>query len=421
MALGSIFGDIAGGIGRGVLALGTGGISEMYRNQDQQLGQALATSQTPGEAISKLGQIGTPAAVELASKIMSNQPAFNPLTPKDVAAYGAQMYAANPLMNSPPDLGALAQGQMPATNTQQNQQMMPQGGAPSGGQMPVNPRQLQGQDWLNYLQNRISPGFAASVKAIAEGREAPPPPSSRSAQAQLLMQAVAQYDPNFDFANAAQNFKNRQSTETEFTKGDAAKNLRSIGTASNHLAHLVSQIPGTANHDFTPLNAVQNYVADKMGASGITKFNQTADALAGELGAVYKGSGHNSDTEISTMRKSLDPNASPEQKFGALENALSLMQGRAEELAQQYNRGKNVEPGDPQYKKAEDFLSPEAKANIAEAKQAIYDFKTKGQIPTNLGTQQQPAALQAPAVGTVVKGYKFLGGNPADQKSWAKQ
>jgi hypothetical protein len=40
---------------------------------------------------------------------------------------------------------------------------------------------------------------------------------------------------------------------------------------------------------------------------------------------------------------------------------------------------------------------------------------------TKVGFGTQPTAGGALVPGTVVDGYKFLGGNPADQKSWAKQ
>lgn len=430
MGIGSFFGDVASGIGRGVLGVGTLGISELARSNNQELGQAIAGSQNPAEAISKLGQLGTPAAIQLATEIMKQQPAFNPLTPKDVLGAQTSMYTANPLMNNPPDLsGATGQPapQQPVQGGQPQAQVDPATGLPITAPPVVNPRQLTGDDWLAYLTTKAGPGFANQVKAVAEGRTAPPSGMAmRSPMGQMLTTAVAQYKPDFDFANAAENFKNRQATETEFTKGDAAKNLRSIGTASNHLATLVGQISGVANHDYPALNAVSNFISKETGDSGITKFNQTSDALASELGAVYKGSGHNSDTEIANMRQALDANASPAQKFGALENGMNLMMGRADELAQQYNRGKNLKPGDAEYKQPDDFLSPQAKANVDLARKAIFDYKSKGQV----GATQTAAPAQSgnqlggqnvPAVGSVIKGYKFLGGNPADKASWAKQ
>lgn len=414
MGIGSLFSDIAGGIGRGTLALGTLGISEIGRSQQNDIGQILANAQNPGEAISALGQLGTPAAVQLATELIKNQPAFNPLTPKDVASVQASVYAANPLMNAPPNLSG-GQGQ------QQQAQAAPQQGA---AQSPnpyqgVDPHSLTGDDWLGYLAQKAGPGFANQVKAIAEGRAAPPSPSSQNKTAQLLNQAVAQYNPGYDFASADQNFKNRAATETEFTKGSAAGNIRSIGTASNHLATLVGQIAGVANTPNSIVNSVENWWDNKMvGKSGITKFNQTADALASELGAVYKGAGHNSDTEIGNMRKALDANASPDQKFGALENGLHLMEGRALELAQQYNTGKNLGPNDAGYKTPDDFLSPEAKTNIGAAKQAITAFKQRNVISTPV--QGAPAPTAGPQVGQVIKGYKYLGGDPANKASWTK-
>lgn len=347
---------------------------------NQAIGQALESA-TPGEAISKLAQIGTPDALKLAASFTSGQPAFNPLTPKDAAMYGAQMYSANPLANNPPDLAALSRGIMPGQGAQQNQGIQTQQPTTQQTTQPqVDPRTLSGDDFLQYAQQKFGPGFANEVKAIADGKQQPPTPGSRGALAGLLTQAVMQYKPDFDAAAAQTNYKNRAATTTEFTKGEAAKSARSIGTASNHLAHLVDQIDDTASHKIpligNTVNAVENAVSGNSGNQGITNFNQSADALAGELGAVYKGSGHNSDTEIKTMRNGLSSSGSAEQKYGAMENALKLMRGRAAELAQQYNSGMAVQEGDDGYKTPDDFLSPDAKANIAKAQAKIEAFKT---------------------------------------------
>lgn len=378
-----------------------------FTGTTQQLGSVLAGAQNPQDAISKLAQIGTPEAVAMAQKYQAQLPAFNPLSPKDILTAQTDLYKANPLTQDAPNLAALGGAQQPQQPAALGQATQGAQQAPATPQ--VDPRTLSGDDYLGYIGNKMGPGFANQVKAISEGRQAPPPPGSRATQAALLNQAVAQYKPDFDFANAAENFKNRQATEAEFTKGQAAGNVRSIGTASDHLATLVSQIPQVANHDLPMWNAASNLWSKETGNPGITQFNQTADALAGELGAVYKGAGHNSDNEISTMRGALDPNASPAQKYGAAENALNLMTGRAEELAQQYNRGKSLNPGDAEYKQPDDFLSPQAKANIATAKQAIFNFKSTGQAG-GAAQQQTPSGLQAPVVQGA-QASKTIGGN----------
>ncbi len=46
--------------------------------------------------------------------------------------------------------------------------------------------------------------------------------------------------------------------------------------------------------------------------------------------------------------------------------------------------------------------------------------REKVKIPDDLKPKFGGAA-NAPAVGTVEGGYKFKGGNPADQKNWEKQ
>lgn len=378
-----------------------------YTGTQQQLGQILSTSQNPQDAISKLAQLGTPEAVAMAQKYQAQLPAFNPLSPKDILTAQTDLYKANPLTQDAPNLAALGGAQQPQQPAALGQAAQGAQQAPATPQ--VDPRTLSGDDYLGYIGNKMGPGFANQVKAISEGRQAPPPPGSRATQAALLNQAVAQYKPDFDFANASQDFKARQDADIDFQKGTASKSVQSLGTASNHLTTLLGQIGGTSSVAVplvgNTLNAIDNWYNTQSGSAGTTKFNDTADKLASELGAVYKGAGHNSDTEIKNMRDALNPSGSLEQKVGAVDNALTLMQGRGDELAEQWNR---THRNPTEQKQWTDFLSPQAQSNIATARQAISNYKTNGTLAIpgqqSQGTSsQQPqsspaAGLQAPVV-----------------------
>ncbi|QJC78212.1 hypothetical protein [Pseudomonas umsongensis] len=66
-------------------------------------------------------------------------------------------------------------------------------------------------------------------------------------------------------------------------------------------------------------------------------------------------------------------------------------------------------------------------ANYAPQQNPVPPIVAGGAVPGNArepmrvpGTSQQSQYPGAPAVGTIRKGYKYLGGNPADKASWSK-
>jgi hypothetical protein len=184
----------------------------------------------------------------------------------------------------------------------------------------------------------LPPQMRGVVKAIAEGQLAPPSASSRSPQAQALLQAVYQYDPT---ANAT-NLPARTQTRKDFTSGKSANNLRALNQAIGHLGLLDSQISGTAGHSGFPgaqyVNAAQNAYNRVSGDPGITKYDQTSAALAGELTQVFRGSG-GAEADIARFLRELDSAQSEPQKRAAVANIVGLLNSRIEELGQQYTQG----------------------------------------------------------------------------------
>lgn len=203
------------------------------------------------------------------------------------------------------------------------------GGAQGTSAAPGNPT-LTGDAYLATLP----PGMAPVVKAIANGDQAPPSASSRSPQAQALLEAVYTYDPT---ANAT-NLPARTQTRKDFTSGKSAQNLRALNQAIGHLGQLDSQIGGTAGHSVQALNRLQNFYAEQTGDPGITNYNQTAAALAGELTQVFRGNA-GAEADLNRNLAQLSAAQSTEQKKAAVKNVVGLLSSRIDELGQQYSQG----------------------------------------------------------------------------------
>lgn len=198
--------------------------------------------------------------------------------------------------------------------------------APKIGASPVS-----GQEYLKSLD----PGTGSLVKALAEGRKSFPSGAAlRSPYWQEMLTHVSNYDPGFDEVN----YTSRSATRRDFTSGKAANNIRALNTAIGHLGHLSEQIDGTASHSLTPINAIENTALRLTGDPGPTNFDATVSALAGELTAVYRGSG-GAEADINRYIQQLSPNASKDQKVGTIRNIVGLLKSRLDALNDQYRQG----------------------------------------------------------------------------------
>lgn len=248
------------------------------------------------------------------------------------------------------------------------------GGAPNAGGGP------SGADFLKS----IPPNLASQVKALAEGRMAfPAGMALKSPYWQQMLTAVSQYDPNFD----AVNYNARAKTRSDFTSGKNAQNIKALNTAIGHLGRLEEQIGGTASHSFTPLNIAQNVGEEVFGSSGQTNFKQTASALATELTAVFRGSG-GAEADVARYLSQLNVNGSQEQKKGAVNNIVELLNARLSAIGDQYNQGMGTTE-DPLT-----LLNPKAQAVIA---------RLSGAQQTDAASVSHPSGAAAPNAGWTVK------------------
>jgi hypothetical protein len=156
---------------------------------------------------------------------------------------------------------------------------------------------------------------------------------------QEKLSQVSQYDPNFD----ATNFNARAKGRAAAISGKLGTSNNALNTAIGHLATLNDQIGGTASHNFTPFNAVENTVGKMFGSPGVTNFQDTAQKLADELESVYRNGGGAEQGVVRQLR-SLDVNASEEQKRGVINNAMDLLASKMAANLAQYNFGTGGKP-----------------------------------------------------------------------------
>lgn len=204
-----------------------------------------------------------------------------------------------------------------------------------------------------YLQT-LDPGRANQVKAIAEGRMAPPGGMAlKSPQIQALMRDVAQYEPGFDLTS----WTARNKTRADLASGKMGQNVSSFNTAIGHLATLDKAAEALNNYNFTPFNSVANLIKSKTGDPAIKNFEIARTAVADELTRAFRGSGGNVH-DLVQWESAINAAGSPAQLKAAIKQAVDLLHSRIEAVGDQYNRGmgKTTDPLE--------LLSPKAKASI---------------------------------------------------------
>lgn len=279
--------------------------------------------------------------------------------------------------------------------------------APSrAGVAPLNPGavaenlDLTGDEFLATLPKPDQ----AIVKAITEGRE--PFPSAmgmRSPRMQRLLTWAAQYQPGFD----ASKWQERSATRKAFAPGQKiGDNIISGDTLIGHLKSLYDNADKLGNWNVPMGNVGREYVLNpimrnmdpKGFASNEKQFNIAKDLVAKELVKMLRGTG-GTGAEIKDIEHMLKSSASNAELKAAIKQAIEMMDSRLQPVAYAWNQ----KMGDN--KSYRDFLQPKSR-EILDELEGHANPKAQGQV--------------GPPVGTVKKGHRFLGGDPALPTSWEK-
>lgn len=199
-----------------------------------------------------------------------------------------------------------------------------------GGAATVPNSNLTGQPYLDTLD----PGRAATVKAMVEGRLAPPTGAAlRSDKVAKLLNDAAQYEPGFD----ASKWTRRNATSRDFASGGkSGQNVTSLNTVYGHIADLAEKGAALDNVDGWPIinsyiNDAKNAYSSGSGQAKVNDFNLARNAVADELSKVFKGAGI-SDHEIEQWKGTINTSQSPTQLKGAVKTAFGLIESRLHAL-----------------------------------------------------------------------------------------
>jgi hypothetical protein len=114
--------------------------------------------------------------------------------------------------------------------------------------------------------------------------------------------------------------------------------MRSLNTAIGHLESLAKSAEELDNASIQLWNYIANTSLTEVGDPRVVKFNNTANAVAGEMATIFKNTS-GTDQEIKAWREQLDSSQSPQQLQGAIDQLIELMSSRMEALAGQWEAG----------------------------------------------------------------------------------
>lgn len=253
-----------------------------------------------------------------------------------------------------------------------------QEGKEKGKQGQLGDFTLSGDEFLNSIPVQ----YRDTIKAIADGRQAVP----AGKWGESLREAAFHYKPEL----RGQAFAGSQSAERNLMAGELRRNIRAVNTLIGHLDRMDQNIAALDNTDFPRANKAFRAWAQETGDARFTPILDDIHAVAAELGRVFKGTV--TEGEIKRDEAAIDSAGSPAQLKAAVREFLHLMDSRAIEIQREIVDTTGRTP-----QQAKDLA-------LGPTGQAQHDRIEGG----------------APQPGAVMDGYRFKGGNPADQSAWEK-
>lgn len=184
------------------------------------------------------------------------------------------------------------------------------------------------------LLAKLPPATAATVRAVAEGRQSITSASSYRNREQMSG-LVNQYDPYWT--------EQRAQIRKAFTTGVDGRNIGNLNTAAVHLDQLAAIGDAMHNGSFVPGNRIFNAAIGVFGGSAPTNFAGMKAVVAGEMANALKGNA--TDTEIANIGKAIESSSSPEQLADIVRK--TFLPALATKLHTYAERFQAASPGDP--------------------------------------------------------------------------
>jgi hypothetical protein len=173
-------------------------------------------------------------------------------------------------------------------------------------------------------------GTAGTIKAIHEGREAPPPAGSRSAAAQTILGALNHAYPDYD----ATKYPSYLEVRKKFTGGPEGKGINALNTVETHLARMFDHAtaPGTSG-------GLTGKVTGFFGDKDVRALDIDRTAVSTELSKAY-AAGQISEGEVKDWESKLDfttPGMTTGKLITNLKEIDGLLEGKQKAYEQQWS------------------------------------------------------------------------------------
>lgn len=200
---------------------------------------------------------------------------------------------------------------------------------------PIGSSAARNTSYLAQIADQ-EPALAAAVKKAADYELDPSKYASmRNDQRQRFIDAVLQYDPNWNPQDVGLRYRAQAAFLPGTKTGDT---VRSFNTAVSHLDTLKQLYKAVENGDTKLLNNIKNSFKSQFGYEAPNTLNGIAQIVGGEVVKATVGS-QNALGDREELRKTLDRDLSNGQAMDIIDKFQSLMGGQLHSLKFAYEQG----------------------------------------------------------------------------------